>query len=71
MGAERRPGLQYLVEVAIIGLADVHAAGRQPRVSAPGVESFFSQGVQEGRKALRIFYTNCMEVRRKTPWGFR
>ena len=71
MGAERRPGLQYLVEVAIIGLADVHAAGRQPRVSAPGVESFFSQGVQEGRKAPMITYANGMEVRRKTSRGFR
>jgi hypothetical protein len=30
-----------------------------------------SQGVQEGRKALRIRHINGMEVRKKRPRGFK
>jgi hypothetical protein len=30
-----------------------------------------SQGVQAGRKALRIRYINGMEVRKKRPRGFK
>jgi hypothetical protein len=36
----------------------------------PGVESFFSQGVQEGRKPLRILHLGGMELCNKTPRGF-
>jgi hypothetical protein len=30
-----------------------------------------SQGVQAGRKAIRIHHMNCMEVRKKRPRGFK
>ena len=30
-----------------------------------------SQGVQAGRKALRIRHIDCMEVRKKRPRGFK
>ena len=37
----------------------------------PEVERVFRQGVPVGEKALRFIHIDCMDVRRKTPTGFK
>ena len=46
-------------------------AARRPNVEHLGETGPLSQGVQEGRKALRILYIHGMEVRKKKPRRFK